>query len=182
MNDSPSDQTSATSAAATGETSAESVAKVVDLLRDARFSMVTSIGASGALQSRPMTIQRVGDDGDLWFLISRSHDQAKAIGAEPRVNVAVSGDSSWVSVSGDGEIVRDQARIDDLWSPFVDAWFPGGKEDPDVGLLLVRSDSAEYWDSPGGRVASLISFVKTAATGTPYEGGNEATRLPEGDV
>ena len=108
MNDSPSDQTSATSAAATGETSAESVAKVVDLLRDARFSMVTSIGASGALQSRPMTIQRVEDDGDLWFLISRSHDQARAIGAEPRVNVAVSGDSSWVSVSGDGEIVRER--------------------------------------------------------------------------
>lgn len=165
--------------------SQESVEKIVGLLRDARFSMVTTIGtgaSAGALMARPMTIQRVEDDGDLWFLISRSHDQAKAIVADPRVNVAVSGDNSWVSVAGEGEIVRDQARIDDLWSPFADAWFPGGKEDPDVGLLLVRSDSAEYWDSPGGRVASLISFVKTAATGRPYEGGNDATQLPDGDV
>ncbi|MDO5710336.1 MAG: pyridoxamine 5'-phosphate oxidase family protein [Micrococcales bacterium] len=158
------------------------VEKVVEMLRDSRFSMVTSIGGQGALMARPMTIQRVEDCGDLWFFINRSHDQAQAVAADSRVNVAVSSDSSWVSVAGDAQVVRDQARIDDLWNPFVDAWFPNGKDDPDVGLLLVRSDSAEYWDSPGGRVASLISFVKTKATGQPYEGGNESAELPDGSV
>jgi hypothetical protein len=42
----------------------------------------------------------------------------------------------------------------------------------------VAAASAEYWDSPGGRVASLISFAKAKVTGQPYDGGeNETVRL-----
>lgn len=153
-------------------------AKVVELLRDERFAMITVLSPDQGLQSRPMSIQQVEDDGDLWFFISRSSEQAQLIEADPRINVAVSSKDTWISVTGRGSITRDQARIDELWNGFVDAWFPEGKEDPDVGLLRVDAESAEYWDTPGGRVASLISFVKAKVTGEPYSAENATTEMP----
>lgn len=157
----------------------QAAAKVVELLRDTRFVMLTSLGTAGDLLSRPMTIQEVTDDGDLWFFIGANTDQARALAADPRVNVGVSGNGAWVSVAGTGHLSTDRATIDRLWNSWVDAWFPGGKDDPNVALLRVEASSAEYWDSPGGgRVASLISFVKAKVTGEPLRGDNEATELP----
>ena len=43
-------------------------------------------------------------------------------------------------------------------------------------LIQVDSESAEYWDTPGGRVASVFSFVKAKATGEPYEGARSRAR------
>ena len=57
-----------------------------------------------------------------------------------------------------------------MWNPVVEAWFPDGPQDPDVVLLRVDAESAEYWKAPGGRVASLLSYVKAKATGEPLEG------------
>ena len=42
-------------------------------------------------------------------------------------------------------------------------------------LIKVHADSAEYWDTPGGRIASVISFVKAKVTGEPYSGGENET-------
>ena len=45
-------------------------------------------------------------------------------------------------------------------------------------LLKVDADSAEYWDTPGGRVATALSFAKAKLTGTRYDGGeNEKVEL-----
>ena len=59
----------------------------------------------------------------------------------------------------------------------VAAWFPDGKDSENLALLHVEADSAEYWDTPGGRVASAIAFVKTRITGGRPPGENEAVDL-----
>jgi hypothetical protein len=42
----------------------------------------------------------------------------------------------------------------------------------------VEGDSAEYWDSPGGRLATVLSFAKAKVTGQRIEGGeNEKVEL-----
>ena len=60
----------------------------------------------------------------------------------------------------------------------MEAWFPHGP-DPEVSLVHIEAPrSAEYWDTPGGRVASLLSYVKAKATGERYYGGeNERVDL-----
>lgn len=37
--------------------------------------------------------------------------------------------------------------------------------------------SGEYWSSPGGVVASIVSLVKSKVTGEPYEGRNDTVEL-----
>src|SRR3546814_9529354 len=37
--------------------------------------------------------------------------------------------------------------IDKLWSKPVEAWFPGGKTDPNLALLRFDIDEAELWEA-----------------------------------
>jgi hypothetical protein len=46
-----------------------------------------------------------------------------------------------------------------------------------VVLLRIEGDSAEYWDSPGGRLATAFSFVKAKASGRPLVSENEKVEL-----
>ncbi len=152
--------------------------RVTELLKDERIGMFTTTAPDGTLTSRPMALQEVEFDGDLWFFASRTSRKVAHLTANPQVNVATIGSSSWVSLTGHATVVDDLATKKELWNAVVEAWFPNGPEDPDVVLLRVDAASAEYWDSPGGRVASLISFAKAKATGRPYDGGeNETVRL-----
>jgi general stress protein 26 len=149
--------------------------KVVEIMRSERFCMLTSVGEQGRLQSRPMTPQRVTDDGDVWFFIDVTSEHADLIRAEKRVNLAFSDGSTWLSVAGHGDVRQDRELIEELWNPVVEAWFPDGKASPAVGLLFVGSDSAEYWDTPGGRIASAFAFAKAKVTGNRPDVGESGT-------
>lgn len=161
----------------TAPTENSDAAKVVDLLRSASIAMITSLGDSG-LQAHPMGIQQVDDDGDLWFFLPASSQQASNIAADARVNVAVSTGDAWVSVSGRGELVKDRDRIEELWDDMVGAYFEQGKDDPEVTLLHVNSRTAEYWDTPGGKITAFASYLKARVTGDRVSGENAETTLP----
>lgn len=151
---------------------------VAALLADEHTAMLTTTAPDGTLMSRPMALQEVEFDGDLWFFAQRSSRKIAHVTAHPQVNVTVASASTWVSLTGTARVVTDDARKRELWNAVVEAWFPDGPDDPEVVLLEVTGDSAEYWDTPGGRVASLVSFVKAKVTGEPYDGGeNERVDL-----
>jgi general stress protein 26 len=152
-------------------------ARIVDLLEDLSICMLSTESESGRFHSRPMAVQKVEEDGTLWFFVDRSSPKAADISREPRVNAAFAGKTSWVSVAGHASLVDDADLQRELWNSMVQAWFPDGPDDPAITLLKVEADSAEYWDSPGGRLATAISLVKTKLTGEPLEGENEAVDL-----
>lgn len=153
----------------------EGVQKVTELMKDARIAMVTTIDPDGHLTSRPMGLQEVEFDGDLWFFADEHSDVVSEIAARPAVNVAFSSGDSWVSLAGDAEVVRDRAKSKELWNAFVDAWFPEGPDTPGVVLLKVHADAAQYWDTPHGKVVQLMSMVKSKAKGERYDGGEVGT-------
>lgn len=152
--------------------------RVAELIKDFRFAMLTTRNAEGRLVAHPLTVQEAEFDGDLWFLVSRSASFVDDLRRDDRVGVSLSSNDSWVSLSGTAELVDDPAKVRELWSPTVEAWFTDGPDDPDVGLLRFSAESAEYWDSPGGKIASLFSFVKAKVTGEPYDAENEKVELP----
>lgn len=152
--------------------------RVAELIKDFRFAMLTTRDAEGRLVAHPLTVQEAEFDGDLWFLVSRSASFVADLRRDDRVGVSLSSNDSWVSLSGTAELVDDPAKVRELWSPTVEAWFTNGPDDPDVGLLTFSAESAEYWDSPGGKIASLFSFVKAKVTGEPYDAENEKVDLP----
>ncbi len=158
--------------------SSDEVAKVRDLIKDEKIAMLTTVATDGSLVSRPMGVQAVDFDGDLWFFAAADSHKVAEIARDSAANAAFSGSTSWVSVSGRAAVVRDREKIRELWNTVADAWFPDGPDTPGVVLVRLHADSAEYWDSPGGRLATVFSFVKAKATGERIDAGeNEKVDL-----
>jgi len=145
-------------------------ARVAELVKKFRFAMFVT-KHDDTLVAHPLTVQEAEFDGDLWFLVSKTSSPVRDLHADSRANVSLSSNDAWVSLSGTARLVEDRAKIAELWNPMVDAWFPEGPDDLDVGVLKFSADSAEYWDSPGGKIATAFSFVKSKVTGERYEGG-----------
>jgi general stress protein 26 len=152
--------------------------KVAELIKGKRFAFFTTRTPDGTLTSRPMTLQEVEFDGDLWFFAERDSHPVRHITLSPQVNVGIGSGSTWVSLSGRAVVVEDAAKKRELWNSAVEAWFPDGPDDDGVVLLKVEGESAEYWNTPGGRLATVLSFAKAKVTGERIEGGeNEKVEL-----
>ncbi len=140
------------------------------LVKDIRFAMLTAHHPNGHLHSRPMTTMNGKDDraGVLWFFTSRSSEPVLDIGASPEVNVAYAdpGRDAYVSVAGHARLVDDLAKKKALWGPMVQAWFPGGPADPDVALIAVTIEHADYWDVKTNKAMQLVKMATAALTGT----------------
>ncbi|HEX8161460.1 MAG TPA: pyridoxamine 5'-phosphate oxidase family protein [Pyrinomonadaceae bacterium] len=151
----------------------EHIKKLAEMIGGIDFAMLTTAQEDGTLRSRPMSTQRGEFDGDLWFFTRASAPKVGEVEREQQVNVSYAepGDQRYVSVSGRATVVRDRAKIEELWSPELKAWFPEGLDDPDIALLRVAVERAEYWDSPSSAVARAVGFAKALATGQTYEPG-----------
>ena len=99
--------------------------KVAELLKDERTGLFTTIAPDGTLISRPMALQEVEFDGDLWFFAERSSRKVRHITANPQVNVSTSGSSSWVSLTGHAVVVDDLEKKRQLWNTVVEAKLTG---------------------------------------------------------
>ncbi|MET0963474.1 MAG: pyridoxamine 5'-phosphate oxidase family protein [Noviherbaspirillum sp.] len=147
--------------------SSDQLKDLKEKIRDVRFGMFTTLDPDSKLTSRPMTSQQLDDDGNMWFFTSDITDFVRHLSEHPNVNVSFSDleDSLFVSIAGRAELTRDQAKIDELWSPLVSAWFDGGKEDPHLSLIKVHIDTAEYWDTHSSKMTQLYALAKSALTG-----------------
>lgn len=151
----------------------ENLQKLIDKIKDIDFAMMTTVDDDGSLRSRPMSTQQIGEDGVAWFFTGYESGKTHEIKNDAHVNLSYSkpDDNMYVSVSGRATVSKDKAKIDELWTPAMKAWFPEGKEDPNVGLIRVDIDKAEYWDSPNNKVVHLIGFVKATLSGESYSPG-----------
>lgn len=151
----------------------ESVKKLGEMIEDIDFAMLTTAEEDGTLRSRPMSTQQVEFNGDLWFFTRADSPKVEEIEQERHVNVSYAKPEAqrYVSVSGRARLVRDPEKIRELWKPVLRAWFPKGLDDPDLALLKVSVEQAEYWDSPSSTMMHLIGFVKALATGQSYDPG-----------
>ena len=107
-------------------TDTESISKVTDIINDSRIGMLTTINEEGALVSRPLAVQEVKDDGDMWFFTGLGTSQVAHVRADPRVNVSFGKNTEWVSVAGTAQVVTDREKIREMWNQAVEAWFPDG--------------------------------------------------------
>ncbi|MHA7210195.1 pyridoxamine 5'-phosphate oxidase family protein [Arthrobacter sp. MDT1-65] len=153
--------------------------EVQDILDKADIAILTTVSLGGQLVSRPLALQAKDFDGDLWFFTEDPSPKADEIRANPQVNVSASTGKGYVSIAGTATLTKDQAKIDELWSPSVSAWFEDGRDDPSVALIHVDADTAEYWSMDAPRVVSAVKMVKGLVTGSkPDVGKNDVVDLP----
>ena len=62
-------------------------------------------------------------------------------------------------------LVDDRPQVEALWSYPAKAWFPGGPGDPDLRLMRIAIERAEYWDTRSSKMVQLLKMVRAAASG-----------------
>jgi len=149
------------------------IEKLAELIKGIRIAMLTTTDTDGSLHSRPMATQEAPFDGQLWFLTGQSSHKVREIDRDHHVSLSYAdpGDNCYVSVTGTARLMKDRKKAEELWSPLYKAWFPKGLDDPDLCVLNVKAERAEYWDSPSSAVVHLIGFVKATLTGQPANPG-----------
>ena len=153
-------------------TQTQDLDKLHDMLKDIRFTMLTTVTSEGP-HARPMTTLEANPDGSLWFFGSTESRLVADIAANPAVGLAYAdnGSADFVSVTGRARIVNDPAKAKELWNPALKAWFTDGVDDPKLALIEVQIGSADYWDAPDNRFVRLAGIVAAAATGKEYDAG-----------
>lgn len=151
----------------------EQIEKLGELIHEIDMTMMTTAMPDGSLRSRPMSTQKTEFNGSLWFFTGIDSAKIHEIEDDKHVNLSYSDPNSqtYISVSGRAKISQDKARIHELWSPELKAWFPDGKDDPQIALIEVVVDNAEYWDAPSNAMIHLVGMVKSVTTGQSYEPG-----------
>ena len=155
--------------------------KLREIVKAVDICMLTTVDERGSLHSRPMSNNReIEFNGDLWFLTYGSSHKVDEVGRVPAVNASFAdiGSQQYVSLSGRAEVIRDKAKIRELWQPHLRAWFPDGVDTPDIALLKVSVEQGEYWDGSQSFLAHALTFATTILTGKRAQlGENEKIDL-----
>lgn len=133
--------------------------RVWDLMKKIGFAMlVTRDGEK--LRARPMAAYIERDEGMIYFLTDARRHKDEEIARDPHVNLAFAdaGSQKYVSLTGMAAISNDRAKIRELFSTPAKAWWDSA-DDPNIRILKITPDDAEFWDSPG----TVVSYVKMAA-------------------
>jgi general stress protein 26 len=130
-----------------------------ELMKKIGFAMlVTRDGEK--LKARPMSAYVDRAEGAVYFLTDARRHKDEEIARNSNINLSFADASSqkYVSVTGTAAVSNDRARIKQLFSTPAKAWWDSA-DDPNIRILKITPDDAEFWDSPG----SVISYVKMAA-------------------
>jgi general stress protein 26 len=151
-----------------GSTSTKDFAQLKSLIEDIKVGMLTTADDDGTLRSRPLHTVGVDEDCTLWFFTSASSpkvSETRADGGRVNMSYANPAKHDYVSVSGTATLSRDRAKMKQMWSKWVEVFFPKGIDDPDLALLRVDVEKAEYWDAPGSGIGRLYGLTKALTTG-----------------
>jgi len=140
--------------------------KVYEMLERFESAMLVTHNPDGTLDARPMRVAEVEPAGSLWFLTSRSSRKVNEIAGDPRVLLVYEDDNQYLSISGTARVVDDGLRTRRLWKEPYKVWFPKGPDDPDLALLSVEPEIAEFWDVGGMKgLRYLFDAAKAYVTG-----------------
>jgi len=133
--------------------------RVWDLMKTIGFAMLVTHDGD-KLRARPMSAYLARDENMIYFLTDARRHKDEDIARNPGINLsfADAGSQTYVSLTGTATVSNDRGKIRDLFSTTAKAWWDSA-EDPNIRVLKITPEDAEFWDSPG----TVISYVKMAA-------------------
>jgi general stress protein 26 len=154
---------------------ANTLSKLWELIRSVKVAMLTS-DDGGHLRARPMVAAQDDFDGILFFFTRAHSPKVREVAADHRVCVSYADPEkqNYVSLSGTAVIDQDKALVKAHWSEIMRTWFPKGLDDPEIAIMKVTVDQAEYWDAPSSAMVHAFGYVKAVVTGRSPNPGEHA--------
>lgn len=153
---------------------AQKAQKLWQMVQDIKIAMLATRDG-GVLRCRPMECLQIEENGTLWFFTGASSPKTAEMNDEHEVALAFAdkANQNYVSISGVATLLRDEKKARALWTEEQRIWYPNGLDDPNLSLLRVKVQQAEYWDRPTGEMVAAHGLVRAIADETPDLGENE---------
>jgi len=153
----------------------EAEGKLWSMIKGIRVAMMTTWDGHH-MRSRPMHGYQEAFAGELFFFTKRETGKTHEVARYDQLNLSYSDQQSntFVSIAGRGEVVQDRALMERYWNSHVSAWFPKGLDDPDIALLKVVAEGAEYWDGTTSAMRYFWQVAKANAMGAEPDLGENA--------
>lgn len=162
--------------------SAEAREKIKDLIEKAKKTcfFCTNIKTGEGFATRPMSVQKIDDDGTLWFLSSIDSHKNEDLLHDPAVQLLFKGSdySDFLSLYGTAVLSRDEEKIKELWEPLLKTWFTEGKDDPRITVIEFTPQHGYYWDTKHAQVVAFAKQVIGAAIGKTLDDSIEGNLRP----
>jgi len=149
--------------------------KLKELIKSESICLFCTQLSQQPIITRPMSTQKVDEQGNIWFMSSIKSNKNAEIGQNNSVQLLYSNPSNFefLSVFGTATIDTDRVKIHEMWSPFAKAWFKDGKDDADISLIKITPESAYYWDTKNNKMISMIQMIASIVTGSVPNDGVE---------
>lgn len=146
------------------------------LWREIDHVKTVMLGLVGGEHMQPMTGFADEHDGTVWFYLRKDNDLVKQSGdGKPGMFCLLTKDHGFIAcVSGTVAERYDRDRIERFWNPVVSAWFPDGKDDPDLTLLRFDPQDAQVWVSQSNPISFGFALAKAKLGKTEPEVGTAA--------
>ncbi|MHA4895858.1 pyridoxamine 5'-phosphate oxidase family protein [Pedobacter sp. PWIIR3] len=148
--------------------STEALEKIKEIISQTDTCFFCTEAATGPSNGvRPMSIQQVDDEGNLWIVIANDSHTHEEIGLDSRVKLyfQASKHSDFLYFTADAELVDDKAKVKELWSPLMKTWFTEGEDDPRIALVKITPSDGYYWDNKHGNFVAGVKMLVGAAIG-----------------
>lgn len=146
---------------------AEAKARIKDMAKDSSCFFCTDFKKGEAFVTRPMSVQEIDEEGNLWFLSASDSNKNQEISIDPSVQLLFQGSSysEFLTLFGSAQIVLDKQKIKELWNPILKTWFTEGIDDPRITALKFEPHKGYYWDTKHGAAVSMIKQAAGAIMG-----------------
>jgi general stress protein 26 len=116
---------------------------------------------------RPMSVQEIDEQGNLWFLSARDSHKNQEIQIDHSVKLFFQGSAhdDFMYLTGKAEVIDDKNKIEKLWEPIMKTWFTEGKDDPRITVIKFTPEEGYYWDTKHGKAIAFLKMMVGAATG-----------------
>lgn len=149
------------------------VDKIKDLAENIKTCMFCTYNEY-RLQSRPMSVQKIDDLGQLWFLSDRNSSQNAEISLNPQVEIFFSEpNDKFLTLHGTATISYDRETIKELYDPIVKVWMPGGEDDPNLSVIKFIPTDGYYWNNKNGKMVAIAKMAAAFVTGKTMDNGIE---------
>ena len=146
------------------------IPRALELIGRIRIGLLTTLGETGEIHTRPLETLEVDPAGKLWFFTGWKSPKVDELNKDLRVCVGYADPrrKAYVAVSGSGHVMRDTRKAQQLWTAAQRPYYPRGAKDPRLALLRVDIEHTEYWIAPGRTLQALAS-ARAILTGTPAQ-------------
>lgn len=149
---------------------AAAVKKLTELVKAAEtcfFCTSDNANDHGHGASRPMSVLKTDEQGNLWFMSADDSHKNAELQANPQVRLYFQGSphAEFLQLDGIATISKDKDKIKELWSFVLKTWFTDGQDDPRITVIKVAPTDGYYWDNKHGNAIAGVKMMIGATIG-----------------